>query len=152
MYGSVAIAEASARGQISDERSYAASDADGLIGVFMHGPVRSFCAFNRLLANAAINSFAAFQCGSEPLAGFLDVFSGHVGGGSHEGAGVFGELVHVITKCLCFFVHIVCVFCSSAFFSGRLSASARWAASGELATFSIEFLPPNGLGTVSLAS
>ena len=38
------------------------------------------------------------------------------------------------------------------FFNGKFSASARWAASGEPATFKIEFLPPNGLGTVSLAS
>jgi hypothetical protein len=38
------------------------------------------------------------------------------------------------------------------FFSGTCFALANWDAFGELATFSSEFLPPNGLGTVSLAS
>src|ERR1035437_4125006 len=50
------------------------------------------------------------------------------------------------------FVHIYNGFCLVASFSGSVSASARWAASGELATWRTEFLPPNGLGTVSLAS
>ena len=58
----------------------------------------------------------------------------------------------VIAGCLCLFVHIFCVFGLFVFFNGKFSASARWAASGELATCKIEFLPPNGLATDSLAS
>ena len=37
------------------------------------------------------------------------------------------------------------------YFNGKFSASARWAASGELATFRSESLPPNRLGTLSRA-
>ena len=63
---------------------------------------------------------------------------------------IFGQLAHVTTDCL--FVHAFYLFYLFTFFNGKFSASSRWAASGELATFKIEFLPPNGLGTVSLAS
>ena len=127
-------------------------DGDGLIRMFTHGFVGSFRAFDRFVANTARDFLAAFQRGGETLAGFPDFFSGHVGGGGHQGARIFGERAHVIADCLCLFVHIFCVFCLFAFFSGKFVASSRWAASGELATFKIEFLPPNGLGTVSLAS
>ena len=48
--------------------------------------------------------------------------------------------------------HDCCVLSAAVFLSGNVSASARCAASGESATFRIEFLPPNGLSTVSLAS
>jgi len=51
-----------------------------------------------------------------------------------------------------FAVIFFCRFYAFSFFNGKFSASARWAASGELATLRTEFLPPNGLGTVSLAS
>src|ERR1035437_8140208 len=120
--------------------------------MFTHGFVGNFRACDRLVTDIARDFLGAFQRGGETLAGCADFFSGHVGGGGYQGARIFGECAQVITGCLCWLVHIFCVFCLFVFFNGKFSASARWAASGELATFRIEFLPPNGLGTVSLAS
>src|ERR1035437_2948303 len=150
--GSIAVAGAPASGEITDDRTDTEGDGHGCIRMFAHGFVGGFGAFDRFVADTARDFLGAVQCGGETLAGISDFFSGHVRGGRHQGARVFGERTHVTAGCLCLFVHIFCVFCLFAFFSGKLSASARWAASGELATFKIEFLPPNGLGTVSLAS
>src|ERR1017187_5564190 len=152
MSGSVAVAGAPARDKIAEERTDTEGDANGLIWMFTHGFVRGFRAFDRFVADTARNFLGAFQRGGETLAGVPDFFSGHIGGGGHQGARIFGERAHVITGCLCMFVHIFFVFGLFAFFNGKFSASSRWAASGELATFRTEFLPPNGLGTVSLAS
>src|ERR1017187_9402150 len=149
---SVAVAGAPAHGQIADERPHTEGNADGLIRIVTHGFVGSFRAFDRFVANTACDFLGAFQRGGETRAGFRDFFSGDVGGGGHQGARIFGEGAHVIVGCLCVLAHICCVFCVVAFFSGNVSALARWAASGVLTTFRTEFLPPNGLGTVSLAS
>src|ERR1017187_196954 len=148
---SVAIAGAPAHGQIADERPHTEGDADGLISILTHGFVGSLRAFNRLLADTARDFLGTVQRRGETLAGFADFFSSHVGRGGNQGARIFDERAHVIDGCVFMFVHIFPVSCLVAFFSGNCSASARWAASGELATLRTEFLPPNGLGTVSRA-
>src|ERR1035438_8363915 len=61
MTGSVAVAAAAARGQIADERPHTEGDADGLIGMLVHGLVRSFCAFDRFVADAAIHFLPAVR-------------------------------------------------------------------------------------------
>lgn len=62
----------------------------------------------------------------------------------------FGRLVVLIVGMVIMF-HKLGVDWSISFFSGRFSASARCAASVELATCNTELLPPNGLATISLA-
>src|ERR1019366_6219927 len=42
---------------------------------------------------------------------------------------IFGERAYGVADCLCLCVPIFCVFCLFAFFNGKFSASARWAAS-----------------------
>jgi hypothetical protein len=57
------------------------------------------------LSRTARDFLGAFQRGGETLAGFPDFFSGHVGGGGHQGARVFGERAHVIAGCcVCLFI------------------------------------------------
>ena len=92
--------------EIADERTDADADADGLIGMLVHGLVRSFCAFDRFVADAARDFLGAFQSSGETLAGFPDFFSSHVGGGGHQRARIVGELAHVIADCLSLFVHM----------------------------------------------
>ena len=118
----------------------------------MHCFVCGFRALDGFVSDAARDFLGAFQRGGETLACVPGFFSCHIGGGGHQGARIFGERAHVTTGCLCLFVHIFRGFCLFVFFNGKFSALARWAASGELATFRIEFLPPNGFGTLSLAS
>src|ERR1035437_8274642 len=148
----IAVVGARARDEIADEHAEPESDADGLIRMFTHGFVGGFCACDCPVKDIARDLLGAVPRDGETLAGCADFFSGHVGGGGHQGARIFGECAQIITGCLCWLVHIFFVFCLFVFFNGKFSASARWAASGELATFRTEFLPPNGLGTVSLAS
>ena len=80
------------------------------------------------------------------------VASSHVGRGGHQGARILGQGAHVIAVCVFMFVHIFLPFYLFVVFNDEFSASAGWDASGKLATFRTEFLPPNGLGTDSLAS
>jgi len=148
---SIAVAGAPAGDQKTDERTDTEGDANGLIGMFPHGFVGSFRAFDRFIADTACDFLGAFQRGGEAFAGLPDILSGHVGGGGHQRPRIFGERAHVITGCWCMFVHIFCRFYLFVFFNGKFSASDRWAASGDLATCKIEFLPPNGFGTDSLA-
>src|ERR1043166_875908 len=149
--GSV-VARTLAREEKADERADPDGDADGLIRMLAHSFVRRPDAFDRLLADPAIEFLATFERHGEALAGIPDFFSGHVGRGGHQRPRVFGQPAEVLADCLCFFVHAFWVSGSFAFFSGKFSASAKWAAPGELATFKTEFLPPNGLATDSLAS
>ena len=114
----------------------------------MHSLVGRPGSLDRLRANATIHFLAALQCSGKTLTGFPNFLSGHIGGGGQQCARVFGQLFRVIADGLCLLVHAFCWF---EFFNGKVSASARWVASGEFATARIEFLPPNGLGTVSLA-
>jgi hypothetical protein len=104
------------------------------------------CLHNKLAA-----SFGAFQRSSETFAGISDFFSCH----NRQSR----PSTRARPRRACAFHYwwfdLVCsYFCFGwfAFFSGKCSASVRWAASSELATFKIEFLPPNGLGTDSRAS
>jgi len=93
--GSVASAGASAADETAENHPDADANGDGLVGMLMHGLVSHLGAFDGFLANAAIDFLAAFQCGRETLAGFADFFSGHIGGGRHQGLRVFGERSHV---------------------------------------------------------
>src|ERR1019366_3358236 len=112
---SIAVAGAPARDEIADEHADTESDANGLIRMFTHGFVGGFCAGDCPVTDIARDFLGAVQRGGETLAGFPDFFSGHVGGGGHQGARIFGECAHVITGCLCMFVHIFFVFCLFAF-------------------------------------
>jgi hypothetical protein len=118
--------------QVANHRTDTEGDANGLIGMLVHGLVGRFGALDRFIAYPAIDLFAAFQCGGETLAGFADLFSGRVGGRHHQGARVFGECAHVIAGCLCLFVHIFCVFRLFVFFGGKCAASSRCKVAGEL--------------------
>ena len=95
---------------MAEQHADAKGDADGLIRVLVHGPVGGLGSLNGLVSNAAIHLLAAPQCGGKALAGFLDFFPGHVGGGVHQRARIFGQLTHVITDCLCLFAHMFGVF------------------------------------------
>ena len=110
MAESVAIAGTAAGDEITDERPDPDPDGDGLIGMLMHGFIGCLGAFNRFVPDAPIDFLAALQCGGETLAGFPDFFAGDVGGGSEQGARIFGQLAHVIADCLCVFIHVVMFF------------------------------------------
>ena len=148
----IVVARAPAGNEIAQKHPDSDPDRDGLIRMLMHGLISHFGPFYRPLASASIYLPAPIQGGGESFAGFADFFSGHVGGGNHQGPGIVGQVAHFIADRLCLFVHLFCVFCWLVFFNGRFSALTKWVASGELTTFRIEFLPPKGLGTVSSAS
>ena len=140
------------RDEIADEGADTDADGNGLVRMLMDGYVGRFRALNGLLANLVADFLAALEGGIEALAGFHDFFPGHVGGGGHQGAGIVGQLAHVVTDRLGLMVHRFFLFGLVAFCSGKFSAAARWAAADEPATFRIEFRPPFGLGTDSRAS
>ncbi len=93
------------REQIANERPHAEGDADRLIGMAAYGLVGDFAALDRVITHPAAERFAAFYRSGEMLAGFADFGFGIIGGSRYQGAGVFGELAHVITNGLCLFVH-----------------------------------------------
>jgi hypothetical protein len=108
---SITVAEAGAGGKKTDQRSNPEGDPNGLIGMLVHGLVGSSGSFDGLVADTARNFPGAIQSVGEPLAGFPDFFSGHVGGGGHQGLCIFGQPAHVILDCLRMSVHIFCAFC-----------------------------------------
>jgi hypothetical protein len=73
------------------------SNGDGLIRMLMHRLIDCFGSLDGLVLDA-------FQRGRETFAGFSDFFSGHVSGGGHQGARVFGQRAQVIFMCM--FCHI----------------------------------------------
>ncbi len=107
MAGSVAVAGASASDYVANDCPDSESNANGLIRIITHNLVCGPDALDSLVSNLAIDFFATFQCGGQTLAGIADFFTGHVGGGGHQGARIIGESAHVITDCLCLFVHKV---------------------------------------------
>jgi len=89
--------------------------------MFMHGFVGRLGPGNRLVADTARDFLGAIQRGGETFAGFAHFFTGHVGGGDHQCAGVLGQLSNVIADCLCFFVHVFLFFGLLMFFNGKFS-------------------------------
>jgi len=65
------------------------ANGDGLIRMLMDGLVGQLCTFDRLLANAATDFLAAFQCGSQAFAGFANFFASHIGSSSHKCVRIF---------------------------------------------------------------
>jgi hypothetical protein len=122
--GSIAAATAPAGSQKAENRPNPDANGDGLIGMFVHGFVSRFRAFNGPVANAARDIPGAFQRGGETFAGFADFFPGYVSRGSHQRARVFGERSHVITGCVCMFIHGFQVFCLFVFIISKLSIQA----------------------------
>jgi hypothetical protein len=108
---SVAIAGASAGENKVEERSDPDADGSGLKGMVMHGFIGGFRAFDCFAANLSRDVPGVFQGGSEMFAGFRDFFPGHVGGGGHHGARIFGQRARVMTGCVFVFVHIFHVLC-----------------------------------------
>ena len=111
----------------------------------MHGLVCCLGSLDRLRFNAFQDRLAAIQCRSETLAGFDDFFFGHVDRGGHQGAHVFGKRAHVIADCLYLSVHRVRFFLLVRVVQGLMLCIRNMCVSGELATFRIEFISPNGL-------
>jgi hypothetical protein len=105
----IALAGALAGGQVTDNRSDPDSNGYGLVGMFMHSFIGNFRACDSFVPDLARDFPGAFQRGGETLAGFSDFCSSNIGGGSHQGLRVFGQLVRFITDCLCLFVHSFCV-------------------------------------------
>jgi hypothetical protein len=99
---SIAVSGALARGQEANERADADADGNGLIRVFMDGVVGRFRACDSPVAHSSRDFFGVIQCGRETLAGICNFFSGYVGSGRDQGAGIFGEGAHII---LSMFIH-----------------------------------------------
>jgi hypothetical protein len=125
MSGSVVVTAAPSEQQ-GYERTDTEGDANGLIRMFTYDVVGSFGPFHRFVADTARDFLGAIQRGGKTFAGFPDFFSGHVGGGGQQGARIFGQLTHIITNCLCMFVHVflsflfVCVLPCEIFHAARL--------------------------------
>src|ERR1700722_3032267 len=91
MTKSVALAGAATRDKKSDEHADADADGDGLIGIFADGLVGDLRAGDGFIADICGDFLAAFERGGEAVAGFTDFLSGHVCGGGHQRARVFGK-------------------------------------------------------------
>lgn len=146
---SIAVVGASAGKEKANEGANPDADCDCFIGMLMHCFVGHFCAFNRSVADPTSNFPGILQCGSETLARSRDLFTSHVGGGGHKGTRIYRKCSCVMTDCVFVFIHAFYLF---TFLKGKSSTSETRDGSGEVATVRTEFLPPNGLGTVSLAN
>src|ERR1700690_3925683 len=78
--GLIVVARAPAGEEITGDGTDPEGDRQGLIGMFPHGFVGGFGAFDRLVLDPAQDLLAAFQRGGKTFARFADFFPGHVRG------------------------------------------------------------------------
>jgi hypothetical protein len=121
----VFVTRTPARNEIADDGADPNADGDSLIGIFADGLIRHLHSFNRLLPNATIDFFAAFQRGGQAFTGLSDLVSSDVRSGGHQRARIVCELTHVTADGFCLFAHSLDAFGLVVFFIGELMASAR---------------------------
>ena len=92
----------------AEDRSDSKDDAQGLIRMLAHGLISGFGALDRLVANTARGFLSAFHFLDNTMAGFPEFLCCHIGGGSYQGARIFGKRAHVVLlTCLYLsFIHI----------------------------------------------
>jgi hypothetical protein len=122
---SIAVAGTTAGQEITEDHPDPDADGDGLIRMLTHGFVGGFRAFDRFVTDTARDFLGAIQRGGKTFAGFRDFFSGHVSGGGHQGARIFGQLARLMTGFMCMFAHIFGAFCLFAFFNGSIEFGAH---------------------------
>lgn len=83
-------------GEESQEKAGAYRHSDDGVGVFPHRLIRNFGTSDGAISQAIVELPSIPEDVLEPLPGFLDFVSRHMGGGGHEGAGILRERFHVV--------------------------------------------------------
>ena len=134
---SIAVAATPPSDDKADECSDPGADGYRFIRMLMHGFVGGLRGLDHLVPGPARDFLGMFKCGGQALATKALPSSRSL-------------TISLPIACVYLFMFLGCPYLLI-LFNDDLSALAAGGASGKPATFRTEFLPPNGLGTVSRA-